>query len=80
MRVGEIDTSRQVWEYRPASHKTEHRDKDRIILIGPKGQAVLREFLSEALAADLGADAFVFSPVDAEAERNRRHRHGANRR
>jgi integrase len=75
MRVGEIDTSCKVWEYRPASHKTEHRDKDRIILIGPKGQAVLNEFLSEALAADLGRDAFVFSPVDAEAERNRRRRH-----
>ena len=57
--------------FRQASDKTEHRDKDRIILIGPKGQAVLREFLSEALAADLGRDAFVFSPVDAEAERNR---------
>jgi integrase len=74
MRLGDLVTGAPVWEYVPREHKTEHQEKRRLILIGPKGQAILKEFLSQALAADLGAEAFVFSPVDAEAERNRRRR------
>jgi integrase len=35
----------QVWLYRPASHKTAYRGKNRVVAIGPKGQAVLREFI-----------------------------------
>ncbi len=37
--------SANVWCYRPATHKTEHRDKERRIYIGPRAQAVLRPFL-----------------------------------
>ena len=74
MRLGDLDTGGPIWEYVPRSHKTEHRDKSRVIWIGPRGQAVLREFLSQALAADLAAEAFLFSPTDAEAERGRQRR------
>jgi integrase len=59
------------WVYRPGSdrgphgaHKTAHRGRDRLILIGPRGQEVLRPFL------DLAADAYCFSPARSEAERN----------
>lgn len=34
-----------VWEYRPARHKTEHRGGRRIILIGPRAQEILRPYL-----------------------------------
>lgn len=53
-----------VWTYRPSSHKTEHHGRDRRIFIGPAGQAVLTPYL------DRDPDAFCFSPVEAEAERN----------
>lgn len=47
-----------VWEYRPATHKTEHHGKQRVIHIGPKAQEVLRPYL---LRPD---DAPCFSPVE----------------
>ena len=80
MRPGEVCSMRPcdvtrgldgVWSYRPASHKTEHHGHDRRVFIGPKGQEVLRPFL------DRPADAYCFSPVEAEAERNAKRR--ANR-
>ncbi len=64
MRVGDLNTSGKIWEYVPRRHKTQHRGKHRVISIGPRGQALLKEFLTANL------DSFVFSPVDAEAERN----------
>jgi integrase len=63
MRVGDLNTSCTIWEYAPRRHKSEHRGQDRVVLIGPKAQAVLREFLKP------NVDAFVFSPTEADAER-----------
>jgi integrase len=68
MHVGEINTSGRIWEYIPASHKTQHRGKGRTVPIGPKGQAILREFLRP----DLGGH--VFSPMQADEERSARRR------
>lgn len=53
-----------VWTYRPQSHKTAHHGKERRILIGPKGQGVLRPFL------DRDPDAYCFSPRESQAERD----------
>lgn len=64
VRGCDITMSADVWEYRPESHKTEHHGKQRIILIGPKGQDVVREYLKTDLSA------FLFSPRDA-AKTNR---------
>jgi integrase len=59
------------WVYRPGSdqgrhgrHKTAHHGHDRIILIGPKAQEILRPYLGTKL------DAYCFCPATAEAERN----------
>jgi integrase len=41
LRPCDLDRSSDVWLYRPSSHKTKHHGRDRVILIGPKGQAVL---------------------------------------
>ncbi len=77
MRPGEICILRPcdltiqtsgVWVYRPASHKTEHHDRERRIYIGPEGQEILRPFL------DRESDAFCFSPresMDWHRERRR---------
>ena len=44
IRPCDIDTSGDVWIYRPQRHKTEHRGKGRAIAIGPQGRAVLQRF------------------------------------
>lgn len=68
IRLGEVDRSGPVWLYRPGSHKTEHFERDRIIPIGPRAQAVLQPFLK----AD--PQAFLFDPrEDAKAISLRRH-------
>lgn len=57
-----------VWTYRPATHKTQHRGKERRIYLGPKSQAILKPFL------DRDDVAFCFSPADAEIERSMKRR------
>jgi integrase len=63
LRRCDIDTNGDVWVYRPAAHKTAHRDKDRAVAIGPRAQDVLSEFPT----AD--ASECVFSPIRAREER-----------
>lgn len=41
----EVDRSEDVWRYTPGSHKTEHKGRHRVILIGPKAQAILLPYL-----------------------------------
>ncbi|MCA8999156.1 MAG: site-specific integrase [Planctomycetaceae bacterium] len=53
MQVGDIDTTGEVWLYRPKSHKNAWRRKDRTIFIGPKGQAILMPFIADAVQSDL---------------------------
>jgi integrase len=70
MRSAEIDRSGEVWEYRPRRHKTEHHegddpDRERVIYLGPRSQAILHPFLEE------DPEAYFFSPARAEAPRNR---------
>lgn len=64
MRTIDIDTSGKLWVYTPWTHKTEHFNKRRQILIGPQGQKLLHPFLR----ANLGE--YLFSPAEAEATRN----------
>lgn len=72
LRPIDVDRSGEVWEYRPESHKTEHHDRQRVILIGPKGQALLAPYLLRE------AEAYCFSPRDT-VRKQRAERH-ANRR
>lgn len=50
LRPGDIDRDSypRVWLYYPRSHKMEHRDRSRVIPIGPYGQAVLTKYLLRA--------------------------------
>ena len=56
IRRSEIDTGGTVWLFKPLHHKTAHRSKSRTIAIGPKAQALLREFLTPNL------EDYLFSP------------------
>jgi integrase len=62
MRGCDISMSGLMWEYTPASHKTEHHDRQRIVVLGPKAQLILREYLRSDSTAHL------FSPADARLE------------
>ncbi|HVX64878.1 MAG TPA: site-specific integrase, partial [Pirellulales bacterium] len=63
LRPCDIDRTGEIWEYRPASHKSEHHGRDRVILIGPKAQTVLLPYLLRA------PEAFCFSPAESESRR-----------
>lgn len=65
LRAEEIDRTGAVWAWRPADHKTAHAGKGRVILFGPKAQALLTPHLeSEGRRESVG---FVFSPRRAAA-------------
>lgn len=68
LRPGDVDTSGPIWRYVPREHKTEHHGRPRVILIGRKGQDILRPYLLRL------PDAFCFSPRESETRR-RRERH-----
>ncbi len=64
LRPCDIDTTGDVWIFRPESHKTQHHGRGRTIYIGPKAQAILRPYLER----DPGAHCF--SPAESEAQRH----------
>lgn len=41
MRWEDIDTTGDVWLYRPREHKLQHHGRDRVVAIGPQGQTIL---------------------------------------
>jgi integrase len=45
MRPYDIERSEEVWRYVPASHKTEHHNRHRVIFIGPQAQEILTKYL-----------------------------------
>jgi integrase len=63
LRPCDLDRNGDVWEYRPQSHKTAYRGRERTIYIGPKAQAVLLPYLLRA------PDAHCFSPKDSVKKR-----------
>lgn len=65
IRPREVDRSADVWLYRPGDHKTLHHQHERVILIGPRAQAVLAPFL---LRPD---NVYCFVPREAVEEQYR---------
>src|SRR5262245_58870674 len=65
LRGGEIDQSNAAcWIFRPKHHKTAHHGHKRLVLIGPKAQAVIAPYLDGCEPAE-----FVFSPRREEERR-----------
>ncbi|HQX50633.1 MAG TPA: site-specific integrase [Planctomycetaceae bacterium] len=56
MKWSEIDTSKPVWMYCPKHHKTAHKGKKRIIVIGPHAQQVLNSL------RELSRSDYLFDP------------------
>ena len=56
LRWSEIDISKAVWTYCPKHHKTAHKGKKRVIVIGPQGQQVLNS------VRELSRSDYVFDP------------------
>lgn len=52
----DIDTTGDVWVYRPGQHKNKHKGKGRAVAIGPRGRAVLARF------APADPEDYYFSP------------------
>lgn len=68
MRTIDLDMTGRLWVYTPMEHKTEHHAIARKIYLGPRAQEVVRPFLKSDVMA------FLFSPAEAEAERNAQRR------
>ncbi len=64
-RSADIDTTGTVWTCTLVDHKTAHRGRDRVLYFGPQAQRVLEAFMGSR-----PANAFLFSPADAESERH----------
>jgi len=62
MRWGDVDRTGPTWLYRPASHKTQHHGKDRVVPLGPQAQEILQTF------PKLDPGAPIFSPIEADRE------------
>jgi integrase len=63
IRTCDLNTSGRIWEFVPASHKSEHHGQQRVVFIGPKAQALLKPWLKPE------QEAFLFSPAEAESAR-----------
>src|SRR5205823_3172280 len=61
LRTIDLDMTGPVWLYRPKVHKTLWRGHQRIVMIGPRGQEIIREFFKSDLYG------YLFSPQDAVA-------------
>ncbi len=68
MRACDIDTTGEVWLYRPHQHKNSWRGQERVVALGPQAQAIIKQFLTTSTTA------YLFSPVAAEAWRSQQKR------
>jgi integrase len=59
MRGCDLTMGGPSWEYRPEHHKLEHLEVDRVIMIGPRAQAVLKPWLRAE------TQAYLFSPKES---------------
>jgi integrase len=66
IRPCEVITSGDVWVYQPRSHKTEHFDRGKVIVLGPQAQAILRPWL------DRDPELHCFVPAEVAAWQRRR--------
>jgi integrase len=74
LRAIDIDMTGAVWEFRPRRYKTEHHnedadpDRERIVFLGPRAQALLKPYLT------LNVTDYLFSPKRAEEQRRQEQR------
>jgi integrase len=59
MRACDIDMTGTVWLYKPHRHKTEHKGKGRVIVLGPRAQEIVKRYLKP------NVEAYLFCPREA---------------
>lgn len=64
MRPCDIQQSGATWVFEPHTHKNKYRGHRRLVPIGPKGQELLKPFLSRQ------EEQYLFSPAEAETWRS----------
>ena len=64
LRACDINTAGKVWVYTLERHKTAWHGHQRQVYLGPRAQQIIKPFLKAE------AQAYLFSPTDAEGERN----------
>jgi integrase len=72
LRRSDIDMSGDVWFFKPLQHKTRHKRKSRVIAIGPKAQALLKEFFTDNPADYLFSPRLAAEEFRAERKVNRK--------
>lgn len=71
LKPGEVvDRGDGVWLYTPATHKTEHHGRDKVVVLGPKAQEVLGPWL------DRDPNRYCFVPAESVAWKVARLRKG----
>lgn len=68
MRTCDLDTTGELWVYRPGHHKAEHREIEREILLGPRAKEVVKKWLRPKV------EEYLFQPTEAEASRREEQR------
>ena len=71
MRPMDILQRKDIWLYRPESHKLEHKDIERVVPLGPSAQELLAPWLNREQTA------YLFSPrevVEANHDRTRKNK------
>jgi integrase len=63
MRGCDLDTTGEVWLFRPSTHKTMHVGKDRVIALGPQAQEIVKRYLKT------DTQAYLFSPREDRERR-----------
>ena len=68
---GLFEQTGEAWTWTLASHKTAWRDHERVVMLGPKAQAVIQPYL-DRIAKTL--ERYCFSPRYSEEQRNEQRR------
>jgi integrase len=63
LRPCDMDRAGEVWKYKPATHKTDYRGRERLIFVGPQAQKILFRYLARA------PETYCFRPCDSERKR-----------
>jgi len=67
IRPCDIEQTGKVWTWTLASHKTAWRDHERVVMLGPKAQAVIQPYLDRIAKTP---ERYCFSPRESEEQRN----------
>ena len=57
-RLCDIVATGSIWEFIPRSHKTQHHGRDRKVMIGPRGQELIRQYMTTDTTAPLFPNRF----------------------